>query len=183
MKSLLWLLSIILINCLPSWNLETKQGKQITVWIDNDFDEKDLNEIKSALHQWSFALNGNIILSGKVIEKNLKNLNGWTILKINSGNGILKEMGKGESVMAFVDKVGGDKVYLIRDRIEDVEGTVLHEIGHLLGVEHQQNGLMDKWYNKEEYKCVDYTTLQQVAQIYKLDIDGLRYCIKQTPLD
>ena len=80
--------------------------------------------------------------------------------------------------MAFTDAVGGYKIYLVRDRDgnDDIKYLMLHEIGHLLGASHTETGLMSPMMDKQQFACIDYSTIVQVSLYQHLPVDDLNYC-------
>lgn len=159
----------------------------IPIWIDKDFGEADKVAIDDAINAWNFALNGYIKL--KVVDTHFDmeipkivqqvRENGWLFMKIKSDNKLVPTSEKGYWTIGFVERVGGNHLYLVRDRLQnqDVFGVTLHEIGHLMGSGHVGERLMYPHYSQARFRCIDYTTIKTVAGYQKLPVEGLNYCV------
>ena len=165
--------------------------KTINVWIDKDFGEGDKIAIDNAIAQWNYALNGylkiNVVSTSFDMEpeiiRTVLNGGGWLLLKIQEPNPMIDdgptENGKPKYwTLAWANAVGGNRVYFIRNRLKNewMTGVALHELGHLLGAEHDQVYLMQPHYNWEDYRCVDYEALKRVAEYQHLPLNRLNYC-------
>ena len=116
-----------------------------------------------------------IIIPFQPTRQESKNSPGWLIMKVSEKNSPL------EMPYGFTDKVGGSRIYLVRERFDNdvVFGLVLHEISHLLWAEHiGRTGLMSPGYTDINNECIDYPTIEQVAKHYHIPIKELNYCIK-----
>lgn len=157
----------------------------IPIYIDQEFGEADKIEIDNAIGQWNFAFNGYVKLeavdwhfqmeTNKIIEG--LHRGGWFILKVDSNNEIVQ--GHQTRALAFANKISGNYIYIIRDRIQtdDIKYISMHEMGHLLGSDHIGKLLMFPYYNKSRFQCIDWDTLQEVARAQHLEVSNLNYCI------
>lgn len=162
------------------------------VWVDKTFSVEDRRCILDAVNQWNYSLNGYVKIEVEsysfdmevsIIERVMRG-DGWIVLKIESRNPLVVARdgapvrGVQYYTLAWVNKIGGYKMYMVRDRIcqECVTGVALHEIGHLLGAEHDSVLLMQPHYNGAEYRCVDYLAVKRVAVYQHLDVSKLNYC-------
>jgi predicted Zn-dependent protease len=171
---------------------QTVPQRVIPVWIDNNFGQADLLSIQDALDQWSFALNGYLVFRVESTHFDMQiepmqaaqDGKAWLILKIARNNRLTKyhddKQPFGHIALAFTDRIGGNTLYLVRDRLDNdqVRGIMMHEMGHLLGAEHHMGDgiLMNPQYNSNNAQCVDYDTLKQVALYQHLEISKLNYC-------
>lgn len=165
--------------------------KVISVHLDKNFGESDKIFIDDALKQWNYALNGYVKLEmvdtqfdlePSVVSKCLLG-DCWMIMKVRSDNPMVAVQDapqKGKTwTLAWVNEVGGNRMWLIRDRMsnEIVTGVTLHEMGHLLGAGHDNVYLMKPIFNWEEGRCVDYEALKRVAEYQHLPMASLNYCV------
>lgn len=160
--------------------------KVIPIWIDSGFGEADRIEIDDAIRQWNYALNGyvhlevvswNFNMEPSIIQKVMHG-GGWLILKIDSHSTFVHDA-PNHFTLAFADSVGGNRVYFIRDRIQNewMTGLAMHELGHLLGAQHNGQDLMQANYNWETFRCIDQATVTQVADYLHLPASRLNYCV------
>lgn len=164
--------------------------RTIPIWVDKNFGNLDQLSIDDAIHQWNYALNGYIKLIvvdthfdmeiNKIEERN--RTNGWFFLKIDSKNTMIPSTEEGYKTIGFCDRIGGKFMYIVRDRLsnEEVFGVVLHEAGHLGGVDHVGEDLMYKHYSLAGYQCIDYETIKAVSLYQGLPVNELNYCVSQT---
>ena len=199
---LIWLLVVIasigIISCLPKKvvprleytmkvpGLVTK--KTIGIWIDKRLWGRH-SEIEMAIGTWNYCLNGNIKLVVESWDFDMKTssvvmsvkMGGWLVIGIEEGSALIPEVGKnGYRVLGFADMVGGSHLYYVMPAGEDkrkVYGTMLHEIGHLLGAGHNGERLMNPYYSPWKYGCVDKGTIEAVAKYRGLEIEGLNWCL------
>lgn len=199
MKRLLLILMVILgcVSCLghipPPFHYVRHGGystialKEIPVYIDKDFGEMDRLAIDDAVRQWNFAMNGYVKIQVQPepfdmqIEIIRRCLSGgcWMVMKIDSNNPMSIDSSPESRKLAWVNDIGGNRIYVIRDRIENkwMTGIMLHEMGHLLGAEHDNVYLMRPHYNWEDYRCVDAAALKLVAEAQHLPFERLNYCV------
>lgn len=164
--------------------------KVIPIYVDKNFGEADKVAIDDAVMQWNYALNGYIklqVVSWKFdLEPDVIRtcLSGhcWMLLKTDSKNPMVQSLDapqKGTWTLAWANEIGGNRIFMIRDRIsnQSMTGVMLHEMGHLLGAHHDNVYLMKPIFNWEEARCVDYAALKLVAEYQHLPFANLNYCI------
>lgn len=160
----------------------------IPIWIDKNFGEADKVAIDDAIQAWNYAMNGYVRLRvvdtafdmevDKIVSQ--VNQNGWLFMKIRSDNKLVPTQSeKGYWTIGFVERVGGNHLYLVRDRLgnDDIFGVTLHEIGHLMGSGHIGERLMYPHYSRARFQCVDYETIKKVADYQKVPLSALNYCV------
>ena len=133
----LWalVLSCSLLSCAPplfsfhyvnSGEGPTTPLRVIPIWIDGSFGAADQVAINEAIDQWNFALNGYIKLEVRStnfqmeteVLKQVMNGDGWIILRIDANSSFVKDdVAHGHMTLAFANKVGGNQIYVIRERI------------------------------------------------------------------
>ena len=100
---------------------------------------------------------------------------GLLVLRISSGSTLIAIEDK--KTLAFTDKIGGNVVYVVSDRIEslDMEGVVMHEMGHIFGIRHRVRGLMQPSYVRKEYGCIDKEAVEELERV--MGVRGMNYCL------
>jgi hypothetical protein len=204
MKYLKWLIKMCIVACflvscgqlvLPFHYIKSGEYSPVAlrvihIWIDKEFYAADQLALDDAIRQWNFALNGYVKLEivsttfdmePEIIQRaNLER--GWLIMKVHSGNSIIPDQSdKGQVkyyTLAWVNDIGGNHMWMVRDRLKNewMTGVALHEIGHMLGALHDNVYLMQPHFNWEDYRCVDYATLKQVADYQHIPMGSLNYC-------
>jgi len=182
-----WILLLVLMGCMPRVTEFRYSGSsaaapfplvEYSIYLDKNFGELDKIEIEKGICQWNYALNGYVKM--EIVDSNfdmeVEVLRGmgegdWLILKVGSD-------GVSDGTLGYVDHVGGNIVHIVRDRVENdwVSGIVMHEIGHLLGVRHDQVYLMQEKYKWAEFRCIDYGTMELVSKEIGIGIEQLNYC-------
>lgn len=169
------------------------EPRVVKVFVDSTFGVDEVDQIEDALERWNYTLNGVITfqlesrslmmeqsLLGQIVERG-----DYIVFSITSAQSTVSDTisyKDGKEVrsrtLAYCDKIGGHYVYLLMDRLSlsNMRWVMMHEIGHLLGVEHQADGLMYRYYRGNNYRCVDYRTLEQVARAQKINLSQLRGC-------
>jgi len=176
-----------------SHNREETVSKVKKIYIDNAFGEADLLSIQDAIDQWTYALNGYMVfdirsfdpVGGSLVPREeAARGDAWLFMKIDSSNYILAQHDNrpaGMVALAFCDYVGGNLMYVVRDRIDNdqVRGIVMHEMGHLLGAKHvnEDADLMAPSYDNINAQCIDRTTLMQIAKTQGFPFQNMNYCI------
>lgn len=167
--------------------------KIVPIWVDKNFSAIDQVNIKNAIDSWNYALNGYIKLEivdlqfDMEVDKILQQVKqgGWLFMKINSDSLLVPSSRPGYHVIGFTERVGGHHLYLVRDRLGDVDiyGVTLHEIGHLLGSDHVGKRLMYPHYTRAMYQCIDWETIVEVSKYQELDVSKLNFCIDKDTSD
>ena len=199
-----WIALVLLINsCLPSfvppqyyythqvYLQDVAPVRQVPVYLDKAFTQQEQLDLQTAIDQWNFALNGRVVIHvvANDFDMGMSDIHaamdqhGWIIHKIDQTNpmipaSVTQSDGSIHDTCAWVDKVGGMDMWIIMDRIPEtwVFSIAMHEIGHLLGAEHQGNLLMSPVFNMYKYQCVDLETMRQVAGHLDLDMGQVNYC-------
>lgn len=165
---------------------------EIFVKVDKEFSDVDKLSIDKAISQWNYVLNSHYTL--KVVDWNfdataLKDgkflpRNAYYIVSINNKQfeDVKKELSfnpedKNKFILAFAI-LGGTIVYINKDRVgaDDVYPITMHEMAHIFGAKHDGFRLMNNYYSKEKFQCVDWKTAEQVANFLHLHINDLNWC-------
>lgn len=163
----LFVIMLFCLSCVPSWSLHKQNGSMIPVKIRSvcieNVPKKHHDQIVSAFQTWNKALAQ------------------WTKFEFDEWNCDLtisetNDPKAGESA-AWVDRLGGATIVLRKGWYEqDVEGIVMHEIGHILGAQHVPGTLMRTTWAPNALVCPDVTTVAQVAAFNRIDLRLLSWC-------
>lgn len=182
----------------------TQWTEVMPVYIDKDFGDADKVNIARALEQWNFAFNGNarfelvsdrFDMAQESVLRDVQAGRAFVIFKVNGNNPIVdasddivrkyKPGATGKDLSwGFTTSVGDHKVYLVRDRMgnDDVFYITMHELGHALGAEHTAEGLMYKFYTREQFQCVDRLAIEEVALYRHWNTRTVNYCVVAAPV-
>lgn len=166
-----------------------KVGRVIPIWIDREFTDGERSSIDQAIDRWNYGLNGSMklvvrsrefsMLTSEILDV-LEN-EGWIILRVSESNSEVKLVDGVPSklTLAWVDSVGGYKVSVVHERVrsEWLFGVMLHELGHLLGADHNSEHLMGPYFDIREYSCIDYAAMRLVSEYQHINMVDLNYCI------
>lgn len=189
MRMLFLLLLIAICSCIPysevwrySYVPRVAGDRSVSFYVDNQFTEEELIEIKEGIKEWDYVLNGNI----EFRYGGRHNMEDW----------VLSEMTLGKAVL--VNKVGPDctfipvtkgqvlafaslrNIYVISGRVSvsSLRGVMLHEIGHVLGLGHFGDGLMKPEYDFNMHYCVPRDVTSEVAHIWGFRTESMNYCLR-----
>jgi hypothetical protein len=142
------------------------------------FSADDRTRIAQALDEWNRALNG-VSRFAPAADTNGRRV--WAITAI-AQSPVQNRRETLAEVKALPAGGGLLMVYVDRLRGKNLDGIMLHELGHVLGLQHEgSRGLMAAEYNPHDQKCVDYPALAQLAALYGLPLQRLRWCGEATP--
>lgn len=151
------------------------------VYIDPTFDEVDRIAILGAVSEWNEVLTGAIRLVSTVGTLSIDELNdphAILVMKVDSNCTFIPTIPEG-SVLAWTNRIGGNKVWVIRDRLGNwqVQAVMMHELGHVFGADDRKgHGLMHYLIDMNEYRCIDKATVEEVATWQGLPMSALGYC-------
>ena len=155
------------------------------MWIDKNFPLTEQKEIERAIAEWNTALNQGLAMQVASVKFDMEwseierclSENGIMILSVPSYGDVMRYVDDG-NIGAKTDKIGGNVIYLLNDRVnkDNIFAFTLHEMGHVLGAEHTEHGLMYPRYRSNKTYCVDKEAVEQVARYNGLDINKLNYC-------
>ena len=79
----------------------------------------------------------------------------------------LRQPQGGGLVVIYADSLGG----------RDLGGVMRHELGHVLGLDHEpRGGLMATHYSPHDQQCIDRAAAEAIARLRKLPLDQLIWC-------
>jgi hypothetical protein len=163
-KLILFIIFLILNGCVDTYSITYVHNpsyngsiRDIHIWVDMRFSKIEYLNIEAGINEWNKGLNGGIVMEIVDDEFNMEEWkikemlseDGFMILKIDHKNPMVDD-NDGMRTLAFVDKIGGNLMYLIYDRLDEImiKYIVMHEIGHLLGLTHDGAYLMNHSYSK-----------------------------------
>lgn len=163
----------------------------ISLYVDRDFNGAERERIALAVRQWNVALNGFIQFRTGLLMDNpspqalaqIRHSGGWVLARIDSRHPVARQPGAHQALgMTVGSSAGGGIVYVIGDRfgLPDLNGVILHELGHVLGAGHDdsRNGhLMASVYKPGNGHCIDQGAVAMVAAAQRLPLQRLNWCV------
>jgi hypothetical protein len=166
----------------------TGRVEVITIRIDHQFEPSEQFKVLRAIEEWNHVLNGHIRFDVSAVAFGAgapspapvasRSSNNWVIAHA-AGRG--QDRGNAGDVLAITQRIpgGGGLMILYDDAIggADLGNIVLHELGHVLGLEHDPaTRLMSANYLKDRQGCIDEVTVKALAALRSLPIDELNWC-------
>lgn len=167
--------------------------RTIPIYIDQRFSGNDKVLISSALQSWGYAFNNQINFE---IHYNVSD---WSLNEVSDiylRHGVMivylserendniptlsSDPFNAKKVLAWVNKIGGNKINVLRDRINetDLYYIILHEMGHIFGVLHtNEDELMQPSYMKTNQRCVDQNTARKAAEFMGVNPNTMNWCL------
>jgi hypothetical protein len=170
-RSSRWLIAIALLGL--AQESVAAEPSIVPVIIVGPFSNDQQDSIRQAAGEWNRTLNGHIRFEIRPITGAPKVWAVTAVLKSRVNN---KDE---ELAMTTTLQTGGGLVFVYLDRLgsRNLEGIMLHEFGHVLGLQHEgTRGLMAATYNPYDQKCVDYAAAAQAARLYNLPLQELKWC-------
>ncbi len=157
------------------------------VWVDKDFPASQKADVLAAIDEWNFALNGyssfqvvdqNYDMEPSVLEQIRDTLQGLVILDVSVKMEQVQRLPDG--VLAWVPELEANSMFIIGDRIGNraLKSIVMHELGHILGLEHQEEAgtLMFPSYDRGS-PCIDQVTAMHLASVHsRYNWHHMNYC-------
>ncbi len=147
----------------------------IQVYLAAGFTPKEQSDISEALAEWNHTLNGHL----RFDLRDSAGADGLTIMRVPDKD--LPLNGPAAQWLAVTIRARGDTGLMIvyGDRIAryDLRRIMLHEVGHLLGLEHDDaSNLMFPRYFHSRQGCVDRATVQKLASQRHWLVDEMNWC-------
>jgi hypothetical protein len=165
-----------------------KAVEVIPVRIDVQFGTAERAKILEALRHWNHVLNGQLRfdVAAQPYNVNIPGApaarNAWTVARV-SGTGVSPIPGRGPQLgtLAQAQELtnGGGMVVVFADKLgqRDLAQIMLHELGHVLGLGHDNAGrLMAPYYAGNAQQCIDKGAVQAVAHSKGLAFGALNWC-------
>jgi hypothetical protein len=168
--------------------------KTIEFNIDPKFTSREREAIEKAMEEWNESLNGWVLMKSVIGQEGVmpaavfarrdsvyeRQSTMWAIRKTDRHHPMLGG-GQDEVTLAFCTRAHGNFMYVRGDnymRRIDLYAVILHEVGHVLDVDHDEGGaLMAARYIPRVQQCIDEKTARVVAAKHGLSADNMVWCL------
>ncbi len=150
----------------------------IAMAVEGQFTAAEQASVLRAIEEWNHALNGFIRLD-VVAPGSVRGI--WSIRAEKGGTPQAPNPVAGQplssTTASFWSSGGETLVYVDRIGTRDLRGIVLHELGHVLGLDHDPQGnLMSARYQPSTEQCIDKPTALMIAARHNLPAAALNWC-------
>jgi Matrixin len=148
--------------------------KTIVLSLEGSFTADESAKILRATEEWNHALNGFLRLD--VVAAGRGGTGSWAIQAQRGGVPQTPNQPLASAQPGFLGIGGRLLVYVDRIGTRDLHGIVLHELGHVLGLNHDRGLLMSAHYSPTADQCIDRATLETAAALHNLPVANLLWC-------
>lgn len=154
----------------------------ISLQLDGTFAAHERARIAHAVRAWNHVLNGFVRFEvAGAAEGGEGSAQSWLIAPARQPS-----LRRGiDLTLALTQPVpsGGGAIVLYVNRLggRDLGAVLLHELGHVLGLNHEndnggEGGLMSAYYSAHAQSCVDRRTVARIAAGRRLPLEQLNWC-------
>lgn len=167
--------------------VEGVKVKRVPVYTDIMFSDKEVMIIGMGIDRWNRVLNGYMEMEiVGVFDMEIEILKRadegecYLIMRLGKDSELI-ENEPGRMTLGFANRIGGSYLYVIPELMVDgdMEGVILHEVGHILGARHTGSGLMVGNYTSGTTQCVDELAVRQVGEYWGYDWTKMNYCVRE----
>ena len=156
----------------------------VSIDIADGFTLAQRAKILRAVNEWNYVLNGvvhlDIVSAPAGGEPAVPRLRRWVVMPVH---GVVPQVMRdkfGDMLALTVGKPStGGLVFVYVDRLwlADVGGVMRHELGHVLGLDHDPHGhLMSAHYRPDDQQCIDRSAAAAIAAKRNLPLAAFNWC-------
>lgn len=165
-------------DALPAARPPGRNGpERIALHLSEGMSPHERVKVLTAIDDWNVALNGVLgfgVVTGKQVPAAKST---WRIVVVREPTGP-RSNGGTPLAETYRSWLGGGvvRIYAGNLKTNDLAAVMRHELGHVLGLDHNEAGLMAAQYSSSDMQCIDKRTLSVLAARRHVPAGALRWC-------